>query len=288
MPCLDSTVLAFSGTGDVIYARGRRSAESDSLALSSLTSRHSARHPLQKAFRTVDAVAFSEIATVQVERIVVDLAVEPGDDLLALVTVERPESDLVSSVRVYEVGRQPALDGDSDLEGDEGGDEGGSSDDDDDPDEDDDMMSDSDLSDLLAGDDDDDEATPAGPGRRRWRAGGGGAGGRDGDGQQAAAEGDGAAAAAAGGAGSGDDEDEDGEEWDDDDDGNPLDDEDALAALMDALGPEGLAAGEAAAFLEDDDGDIITDDEDDSDEDDNDEDDESSGEYETDDGEGDE
>ncbi|GAX77992.1 hypothetical protein CEUSTIGMA_g5434.t1, partial [Chlamydomonas eustigma] len=67
VPCLDSTSITFNGTGDVMYTVARRPGDGD-LSLGYLHQRTRARHPLHTAFRTLDALSYAEIATIDVER----------------------------------------------------------------------------------------------------------------------------------------------------------------------------------------------------------------------------
>jgi hypothetical protein len=108
--------------GDVIFARLRRPSD-DSLA--ALLHPRRRRHPLATAFRTVDGRTYSEIATVDVERAVLDLALDPSDSYLAVVAVDiaADTTAVSSSVRTFEVGRpRPSADDESD-EGDDAEDE---------------------------------------------------------------------------------------------------------------------------------------------------------------------
>jgi HIV-1 Vpr-binding protein len=160
VPSLDQTVIKFNGRGDVIYAILRRNLED---VTSSINTRR-VRHPLFPAFRTIDAVTYSDIATVQIDRGVLDLATEPNDSLLGVVAMDNPD-EMFSSARLFEVGRKRPTDDDSDPE------DGGDSEDDDDEDDDEsdvdvilgslgDTDSDEDpgnSSDDGGGDDDDDE-----------------------------------------------------------------------------------------------------------------------------------
>lgn len=70
-----------------MYAVLRRPADD----LSSALAPRRARHPLASAFRTLDATSYTEIATVPVDRIVLDLAVSAN--LRSLLRF--PASDLV-------------------------------------------------------------------------------------------------------------------------------------------------------------------------------------------------
>jgi len=71
------------------------------------------KHPLYAAFRTLDAVNYSDIATIPVDRRVLDFATEPTDSFVGLVTMDDPD-ELFSSARVYEIGRRKPPDDDSD------------------------------------------------------------------------------------------------------------------------------------------------------------------------------
>jgi HIV-1 Vpr-binding protein len=107
------------------------------------------RHPLFPAFRTIDAVTYSDIATVQIDRGVLDLATEPNDSLLGVVAMDDPD-EMFSSARLFEVGRKRPTNDDSDAE--DGGDT-----EDDDEDEDDSEVDVLLGSDLALGDTDSDE-----------------------------------------------------------------------------------------------------------------------------------
>ncbi|KAJ4779581.1 DDB1-and CUL4-associated factor 1 [Rhynchospora pubera] len=109
VPSLDQTVITFNGAGDVIYAILRRNLEETSSAINT----RRVRHPLFPAFRTIDSSNYSEIATVQVDRCVLDLAVDPADSLVGVVAMDDHE-EMFSSARLYDVGRRRAADDDSD------------------------------------------------------------------------------------------------------------------------------------------------------------------------------
>ncbi|KAJ0972028.1 hypothetical protein J5N97_019987 [Dioscorea zingiberensis] len=109
VPSLDQTVITFNSTGDVIYAILRRNLED---ATSAVQTRR-VRHPLFPAFRTIDAVNYSDIATVQVDRCVLDLATEPNDSFVGVVAMDDHE-EMYSSARLYEIGRRRRTDDDSD------------------------------------------------------------------------------------------------------------------------------------------------------------------------------
>lgn len=129
VPSLDQTVIKFNGTGDVIYAILRRNLDD---VTSSINARR-VRHPLFPAFRTIDAVTYSDIATVQIDRCVLDLATEPNDSLIGVVAMD-DHQELFSSARLFEVGRKRITDDDSDPE-DAGETDDDSDDDDDDSDD---------------------------------------------------------------------------------------------------------------------------------------------------------
>lgn len=90
------------------------------------------KHPLFAAFRTVDAINYSDIATIPVDRCVLDFATEPTDSFVGLITMDDQE-DMFSSARVYEIGRRRPTDDDSDP------DDAESDEDDEDDDDDDDV-----------------------------------------------------------------------------------------------------------------------------------------------------
>ncbi|XP_024528210.1 DDB1- and CUL4-associated factor homolog 1-like isoform X2 [Selaginella moellendorffii] len=109
VPSLDQTVLTFNPRGDVIYATLRRNTDEVGMALNSKR----ARHPLFSAFRTIDAVDYSDIATTQVDRCVLDLATENSESVIGVVAME-PNQVMDSYVKFYEVGRRRPTDDDSD------------------------------------------------------------------------------------------------------------------------------------------------------------------------------
>lgn len=76
------------------------------------------KHPLFAAFRTLDAINYSDIATIPVDRCLLDFATEPTDSFLGLITMEDQE-DMVSSARMYEIGRRRPTDDDSDPDDDD-------------------------------------------------------------------------------------------------------------------------------------------------------------------------
>ncbi|XP_038972991.1 DDB1- and CUL4-associated factor homolog 1-like [Phoenix dactylifera] len=115
VPSLDQTVITFNGGGDVIYAILRRNLED---IMSAVHARR-VRHPLYPAFRTIDAVNYSDIATVQVDRCILDFAADPTDSFVGVVAMD-DHDEMYSSARLFEVGRKRPTDDDSDP--DNGGD----------------------------------------------------------------------------------------------------------------------------------------------------------------------
>ena len=142
VPSLDQTAITFNSRGDVIYAMLRRNIED---VMSAVNTRR-AKHPLFAAFRTLDAVNYSDIATIPVDRCLLDFATEPTDSFLWLITME-DQDDMFSSARMYEIGRRRPTDDDSDPDDD------GETEDEDEDDEDDEDDLDRILG--LAGDDSD-------------------------------------------------------------------------------------------------------------------------------------
>lgn len=109
VPSLDQTAITFNARGDVIYAILRRNLED---VMSALHTRR-VKHPLFAAFRTIDAVNYSDIATVPVDRCVLDFATEPTDSFVGLMTMDDQE-EMDSAARIYEIGRRRPTDDDSD------------------------------------------------------------------------------------------------------------------------------------------------------------------------------
>ena len=102
VPSLDLTSLVFNAAGDVAFARLRQRPED----LDVLHRRR--RHPLHMAFRTLDASDWTDIADVDVERCVLDVALDATDGYLAAVTlggVGGAES-MDSGLKLFEVRRQ--------------------------------------------------------------------------------------------------------------------------------------------------------------------------------------
>uniref|UniRef100_A0A7N0TYB7 LisH domain-containing protein n=1 Tax=Kalanchoe fedtschenkoi TaxID=63787 RepID=A0A7N0TYB7_KALFE len=113
VPSLDQTVITFNPSGNVIYAILRRNLED----ITSATNNRRVKDPLFAAFRTVDAVNYSDIATVPVDRCVLDFAAEPTDSVVGLVTMD-DQDEMFSSARIYEIGRRRPMDDDSDPDDD--------------------------------------------------------------------------------------------------------------------------------------------------------------------------
>lgn len=116
------------------------------------------KHPLFPAFRTVDAINYSDIATIPLDRCVLDFATEPTDSFVGLITMDDQE-EMFSSARIYEIGRRRPTDDDSDPDDAESDEEEEEDDDDADVDPilgpDLDGDGDSDADDLSNTDDDD-------------------------------------------------------------------------------------------------------------------------------------
>ncbi|XP_057799163.1 DDB1- and CUL4-associated factor homolog 1 isoform X2 [Salvia miltiorrhiza] len=109
VPSLDQTTITFNASGDVIYGILRRNLED----VTSTFNTRRVKHPLFSAFRTVDAVNYSDIATIPVDRCVLDFATEPTDSFVGLITMD-DQDEMYSSARVYEIGRRKPTDDDSD------------------------------------------------------------------------------------------------------------------------------------------------------------------------------
>lgn len=125
VPSLDQTVITFNSGGDVIYAILRRNLED----ITSAVNTRRVRHPLFPAFRTIDAMNYSDIATVPVDRCVLDFAADSTDSYVGVVAMDDHE-EMFSSAKLYEIGRRRPTDDDSDP--DDGGDTEEEDDDDDD------------------------------------------------------------------------------------------------------------------------------------------------------------
>ncbi|KAH6759645.1 DDB1-CUL4 associated factor 1 [Perilla frutescens var. frutescens] len=109
VPSLEQTTITFNASGDVIYGILRRNLED----VTSAFNNRRMKHPLFSAFRTVDAVNYSDIATIPVDRCVLDFATEPTDSFVGLITMD-DQDEMYSSARVYEIGRRKPTDDDSD------------------------------------------------------------------------------------------------------------------------------------------------------------------------------
>ncbi|KAK4746979.1 hypothetical protein SAY87_026016 [Trapa incisa] len=153
VPSLDQTAITFNACGDVIYAILRRNLED---VMSAIHTRR-VKHPLFAAFRTIDAVNYSDIATIPVDRCVLDFATEPTDSFVGLVAMDDQE-EMDSAARIYEIGRKRPTDDDSDPD-----DADESEDDEDDEDADVDSLlgpeldGDSEPDSLINSDDEDDD-----------------------------------------------------------------------------------------------------------------------------------
>lgn len=109
VPSLDQTVITFNATRDVVYAILRRNLDDITSALNPRRN----RHPLACAFRTMDAVDYTDIATTSVDRCVLDLAIEPTDSLISVVALDGHD-EMDAYAKLYEVGRRKPTDDDSD------------------------------------------------------------------------------------------------------------------------------------------------------------------------------
>ncbi|KAL0922788.1 hypothetical protein M5K25_006806 [Dendrobium thyrsiflorum] len=124
VPSLDQTVITFNSDGDVIYAILRRNLED----ITSAVNTRRVRHPLFQAFRTIDAMNYSDIATVPVDRCVLDFAADSTNSYVGVVAMDDHE-EMFSSAKLYEIGRRRPTDDDSDP------DDGGETEDEDDEDD---------------------------------------------------------------------------------------------------------------------------------------------------------
>lgn len=124
VPSLDQTVITFNSGGDVIYAILRRNLED----ITSAVNTRRVRHPLFPAFRTLDAMNYSDIATVPVDRCVLDFAADSTDSYVGVVAMDDHE-EMFSSAKLYEIGRRRPTDDDSDP------DDGGETEEEDDEDD---------------------------------------------------------------------------------------------------------------------------------------------------------
>ncbi|XP_019416933.1 PREDICTED: DDB1- and CUL4-associated factor homolog 1-like [Lupinus angustifolius] len=128
VPSLDQTSITFNACGDVMYAILRRNLED---VMSTVHNARRCKHPLYSAFRTLDAINYSDIATTPVDRCVLDFASEPTDSFVGLVTMD-DQDEMYASARIYEIGRRRPTDDDSDPDDAESEEEDDEDEDDDD------------------------------------------------------------------------------------------------------------------------------------------------------------
>ncbi|KAG4965466.1 hypothetical protein JHK82_039668 [Glycine max] len=84
VPSLDQTTITFNAHGDVIYAILRINIKD---VMSDKFHTRWVKHPLFAAFRIVDAINYSDIATIPVDDCVIDFATEPTDSFVGLLTM---------------------------------------------------------------------------------------------------------------------------------------------------------------------------------------------------------
>ncbi|KAI3919224.1 hypothetical protein MKW92_012792 [Papaver armeniacum] len=109
VPSLAQTTITFNARGDVIYAILRRNLDD----LMSTVHARRMRHPLFASFRTIDATNYSDIATVPVDRCILDLATEATDTFVGVVSMEDNE-EMFATAKLYEIGRRRTTNDDSD------------------------------------------------------------------------------------------------------------------------------------------------------------------------------
>jgi hypothetical protein len=123
VPSLDQCIPKFSANGSVIYAfkrfQGDVFASQPDFSVSDSLLRRLRQPLLAKAFKVLDGEDYMDIETVELERPIVDLAVDPTDCYISV--VEQIESALNTSERIqktscrlYEVGRRKPEEADSD------------------------------------------------------------------------------------------------------------------------------------------------------------------------------
>ncbi|XP_012847307.1 PREDICTED: DDB1- and CUL4-associated factor homolog 1-like [Erythranthe guttata] len=113
VPSLHQTTIKFNSDGDVIYAILRR----DRSDFKSAVNPRRMKHNLFSAFRTVDALNYTDIATIPIERCVLDFATEPTDSFVGLITMDNDGDMKGSLARIYDVGeRNNPSDGDYGLQ----------------------------------------------------------------------------------------------------------------------------------------------------------------------------
>ncbi|XP_074598714.1 lisH and WD40 domain-containing protein mahjong isoform X2 [Brevipalpus obovatus] len=136
---LDQCRIQFNKTGDIIYAAMYYEEENSEI-----------ENPYYASFRTFDATDYSNIATVDCKRAVADLAIDPGDNFIAVVDVlYKEENDTALfeyACRLYEVGCCKDEDDDDDDDDEEAIEDT----DDDQPDNTDDFPQGSDASDGIS------------------------------------------------------------------------------------------------------------------------------------------
>ena len=96
---MDQTTITFNASGDVIYGIMRIDPED---IITTFDTPYE-KHPLFTAFRTVDAVNYSDIATIPVDHCVIDFATEPIDSFVGLITMD-DHAEMYTSTRLYEIG----------------------------------------------------------------------------------------------------------------------------------------------------------------------------------------
>ncbi|RZC54166.1 hypothetical protein C5167_013020 [Papaver somniferum] len=109
VPSLAQTTITFNARGDVIYAILRRNLDD----LMSTVHARRMRHPLFASFRTIDATNYSDIATVPVDRCILDLATEATDTFVGVASMEDNE-EMFATAKLYEIGRRRTTSDDSD------------------------------------------------------------------------------------------------------------------------------------------------------------------------------
>ena len=120
VPSLDQTTITFNAHGDVIYAILRINIKD---VMSDKFHTRWVKHPLFAAFRIVDAINYSDIATIPVDDCVIDFATEPTDSFVGLLTMSENDDyveggdvdDMCGNVIAYEIGYQTPTNNDSNL-----------------------------------------------------------------------------------------------------------------------------------------------------------------------------
>ncbi|KAL7129363.1 hypothetical protein ABFS83_13G061200 [Erythranthe nasuta] len=98
--------IKFNSGGDVIYAIMRRNID----YVTSAFDARRMRNDFVSAFRTVDGMSYSDIATIPAERCVLDFATEPTDSYVGVVAMNSI-IDRRSTARVYKIGRPERVGG---------------------------------------------------------------------------------------------------------------------------------------------------------------------------------